>query len=321
MLISKEMLFFRSVPAEIIQVNEKVTVDLFVKRKDKLVPYLPKNSTYTEVNFSEISHLGIRKFYVRGKDRQHLERYMARYIDRILTNPEVPSKVKVNAFYVTSSQTMQQAFEDPRAEHLDNIKRSVKPMLKNIMKNESILKDLFSITQHDYYTYTHSVNVGIFATALAVRYYVDSGNKLDLNMEKLSYGYFLHDIGKSRIPLNILNKPGSLTEEEWVIMKMHPEWGYSILMETGHLTDEAAYIALQHHEQIDGSGYPFAKKGSDIHPCARICAIADTFDALTSARPYKEAIGPYDALKLMQKQSIYDFDYTLLTTFIRMLAP
>jgi len=315
------MLFFRSVPAEIIQVNEKTEVDLYVKQKDKLVPYLKKDSIYTEVNFSEIASAGITKFYVRGKDKARLEKYMTRYIDRILTNPEVPSKVKANAFYTSSSYTMKKALEDPRAEHLDEMKRSVKPMLKNIMKNENILKDLFSITQHDYYTYTHSVNVGVFATALAVRYYSVNGNKLDLSLEKLSYGYFLHDIGKSRIPLDVLNKPGPLTEEEWVVMKMHPEWGYSILMETGHLTDEAAYIALQHHEQIDGSGYPFGKKGSSIHPCARICAIADTFDALTSVRPYKDAVSPYDALRLMQKQSIYDFDYNLLTTFIKLLAP
>ena len=315
------MLSFRPVPAEIIQVNEKIAVDLFVRKEDKLVPYLSKNSMYTDVNFSEISQAGIKRFYVRGKDNKRLERYTTRHIDKILTNPNVPSKVKANAFYLSSSQTMKHAFDDPRAEHLDEIKRSVKPMLKNIMKNEIILKDLFSITQHDYYTYTHSVNVGIFATALAVRYYINNGNKLDLNMEKLSYGYFLHDIGKSKIPLDILNKPGPLTEEEWVIMKMHPEWGYSILMETGHLTDEAAYIALEHHEQLNGSGYPFGKKNKDIHPCSRICAIADTFDALTSVRPYKDAISPYEALRLMQKETIYDFDHHLLATFIKLLAP
>ncbi len=86
------MLFFRSVPAEIIQVNEKTAVDLYIKRKDKLVPYLQKDAMYTEVNFSEIVSAGITKFYVRGKDKARLEKYMTRYIDRILTNPEVPSR-------------------------------------------------------------------------------------------------------------------------------------------------------------------------------------------------------------------------------------
>jgi HD-GYP domain-containing protein (c-di-GMP phosphodiesterase class II) len=79
---------------------------------------------------------------------------------------------------------------------------------------------------------------------------------------------FLHDIGKSKVPLNILRKRGKLSEDEWVIMKKHPGWGYAILMETGHLTDEAAYISMQHHERPDGSGYPFGTK--EIHPCAQI---------------------------------------------------
>lgn len=315
------MLFFRSAPADIIQINEKTSVDLYIKRGDKLEIYLSKDSVFTRDHLSELHSAGISRFYVRGKDKKKLDKYTAEHIDKILSNPDVPSKVKADAFYRTSSDTMKQAFEDPQAEHLDEIKKSVNPMLKNIMQNENILKDLFTITQHDYYTYTHSVNVGIFATALAVRYYNTNGNRLDMNMENLSYGYFLHDIGKSRIPLEVLNKPGKLTEEEWVVMKMHPEWGYSILMETGHLTDEAAYIALQHHEQLDGTGYPFGKKGNNIHPCARICAIADTFDALTSVRPYKGAITPYEALKLMQKETLYDFDFNLLTTFINLLAP
>ena len=315
------MLFFRSAPADIIQIKEKTSFDLYIKCKDKLELFLAKDSIYTPEHHQEIQQKGITQFYVRGKDRKKLDKYTLEHIDKILSNPDVPSNIKADAFYRTSADTMKQAFDDPQAEHLDGIKRSVKPMLKNIMQNEEILKDLFTITKHDFYTYTHSVNVGIFATALAVRYYNTNGSRLDVNMEKLSYGYFLHDIGKSRIPLEVLNKPGKLSEDEWVVMKMHPEWGYSILMETGHLTDEAAYIALQHHEQLDGSGYPFAKKGNNIHPCARICAIADTFDALTSVRPYKGAITPFEALKLMQKETLYDFDYNLLTTFIKLLAP
>ncbi len=315
------MLFFRPVPVDIIQVNEKTPVDLYVKHQDKLVAYLEEDSLYTEDNAMDLGQRGITRFYIRGKDKKKLETYTTHFVDRILTNPNIPSKVKASTFYQASAHTMKQAFEDPRAENIGQIRKSAEPMLKNIMKNENILKDLFSITEHDYYTYTHSVNVGIFATALAVRYYNNNGNRLDLSMEKLSYGYFLHDIGKSRIPLDVLNKPGRLTEEEWGIMKMHPEWGYSILMEAGHLTDEAAYIALQHHEQIDGTGYPFGMKGTSIHPCARICAIADTFDALTSVRPYKDALTPYEALKLMQKETIFDFDNNLLNTFIRLLAP
>ncbi len=192
-------------------------------------------------------------------------------------------------------------------------------MLKNIMKNQLLMSDLFSITDYDFTTYTHSVNVGIFATSLAIQYYNSESTIEMKHLEHLSYGYFLHDIGKSKVPITILRKRGKLSEDEWVIMKKHPEWGYNILMETGHLTDEAAYISMQHHERPDGSGYPSGTK--EIHPCARICTIADIFDALTSIRPYKTAMKPFDALKLIKKEALTAFDRSLLNTLVKLLGP
>jgi HD-GYP domain-containing protein (c-di-GMP phosphodiesterase class II) len=120
------------------------------------------------------------------------------------------------------------------------------------------------------------------------------------------------------VPLSILRKQGKLSQEEWTVMKRHPQWGYAILMETGHLTDEAAYISMQHHERPDGSGYPFGM--SDIHPCARICAIADIFDALISTRSYKSPMKPLDAIEIIRREARSDFDTSLVETFVRMLG-
>jgi HD-GYP domain-containing protein (c-di-GMP phosphodiesterase class II) len=152
-----------------------------------------------------------------------------------------------------------------------------------------------------------------------MHFYREDSSVGSTELERLSYGYFLHDIGKSRVPLQILRKKGSLSQDDWATMKKHPEWGYTILMETGTLTDEAAYISMQHHERPDGSGYPFGMK--DIHPCARICTMADIFDALTSARPYKPPMRPFDALEIIKKEAFTEFDHNLLNTFIRMLGP
>ncbi|MRR36807.1 HD domain-containing protein, partial [bacterium] len=208
----------------------------------------------------------------------------------------------------------------PNPEKIEEIKKTLKPMFKSIMENKILLGDLFSITEHDFNTYTHSVNVGIFATALAIHFYKDDGMVVSKEyLERLSYGFFLHDIGKSKIPLRILKKQGPSTPEEWAVMKKHPEWGYTILMETGHLTDEAAYISMQHHERPVGTGYPYGMK--DIHPCARICTIADIFDALVSPRPYKPAMKPFEAIEIIKKEASTEFDRCLMETFIRMLGP
>jgi HD-GYP domain-containing protein (c-di-GMP phosphodiesterase class II) len=257
--------------------------------------------------------------YIRGEEALSFESYLHSHLDKILTDPTVPSKVKAATFYASSIHALRKAFDDPNAEGIEEIKNTLKPMFKNIFEKQVLLDDLFSITEHDFSTYTHSVNVGIYATALAIHFYRNDASVGTAELERLCYGFFLHDIGKSKVPVGILRRHGPLSEDEWKVMRKHPEWGYAILMETGHLTDEAAYISMQHHEKPDGTGYPSGMR--DIHPCARICTFADIFDALTAERPYKKSMKPFTALELMQKEVFTEFDRQLMQAFIRMLGP
>lgn len=313
------MFFFKAIPIETILVNKKTVVDLYIKTNKKLTQYLQKDTLFTEYHFSHLSNREITHLYVRRKDKDLFEQHTAEHLEDVLANPHIPSNIKSHVFYTSSTYIMKKIVEEPRAEHIDDLKKSINFLIESIVRNEVVMNDLFNITKHDYNTYIHSVNVGIFATALALKYYGphDPNN----NLAKLSYGFFLHDIGKSKVPREILNKPAMFNEEEWEIMKKHPQWGYNILMETGHLTDEAAYISLEHHEKHDGSGYPYGIRGKEIHPCARICAVVDTFDAITTARPYRAALSPFEALRHMQKVLIYEFDYECLSSFIRLLGP
>lgn len=313
------MNLFRPIPVDVIQIQEKSAVDLFINHEGRLVPFLAKEGVFTREHLVELNLHKIERLYVRNREIRAFEEYIHSYLDRILTDPTVPSKVKASTFYVSSIHSIRKAFENPDSERIEEIRNTLKPLFRNIMENRILLHDLFSITRHDFNTYTHSVNVGIFATALAIHFYKGDRSVGMKELERLSYGYFLHDIGKSRVPVTILRKRGPLSPEEWEIMKRHPEWGYAILMETGHLTDEAAYISMQHHERPDGSGYPSGT--TDIHPCARICTLADIFDALTSERPYKPPMKSYDAVVLMRDQASTEFDRFLMKTFITMLGP
>lgn len=310
---------FSPIPVDVIQVQEKSTVDLFINHEGRLVPFLAKDGVFTREHLAELNIRRVERLYIRHSEIRAFEEYLHSYLDRILTDPAVPSRVKASTFYISSIHSIRKAFDNPDSKKIEEIKNTLKPLFRNIMENKVLLHDLFSITRHDFDTYTHSVNVGIFATALAIHFYKDDRSVGMKELERLSYGYFLHDIGKSRVPVSILRKRGPLSPEEWVVMRRHPEWGYAILMETGHLTDEAAYILMQHHERPDGSGYPSGT--ADIHPCARICTLADIFDALTSERPYKPPMKPYDALVLMRDQATTEFDHVLMKTFIAMLGP
>ena len=304
---------YHRVPATLFRCNAPVSFPVFIERDERLVTYVKKGACLPpDPQAANLS------FFVRERDLAAAYRQAGRFLDAVLEDATIPSEMKARIFYLSAAETMQAIFEDPRAESIGNLQASIGALIRSLSANQKILEDLFKITAHDYYTYTHSLNVGIFATALALKYFGRNGLS---SLERFSYGFFLHDIGKSLISKEILNKPGDLSLDEWQQIRKHPEYGYAILMQAAYLTDEAAYITLEHHERFDGGGYPYGRRGNQIHPCARICAIADSFDALTSRRAYKPALSTYAALRLMQQEMFSEFDYDFLQVFIRLLGP
>ncbi len=131
----------------------------------------------------------------------------------------------------------------------------------------------------------------------------------------------MHDVGKTKISTDILNKNGKLTKEEFDIIKKHPELGVEILEETGIEFNEERIITLQHHENDDGSGYPYGLKKDKIHPCGKIARVIDVYDALTAKRSYADAIRPFAALVEMKDNMLNCFDTELFKEFIRFLGP
>lgn len=212
---------------------------------------------------------------------------------------------------------MDNLLQRPTAENIRKSKKAITEIVELILKDEEAAEGLIQITDHDYYTYTHSVNVGLWAVSLAKTLYRDSWGH---DLHEIGSGFFLHDIGKVRIDPGIINKPGRLTYEEMEEMKRHPAHGFRILSETRQLTEESKIIVLQHHERQNGAGYPKGLQGDQIHPYAKICAIADVFDALTSNRPYRLGSKPFEALKIMQNQMIGHFQGNLFEKFVVMLS-
>lgn len=134
----------------------------------------------------------------------------------------------------------------------------------------------------------------------------------------LRWGALLHDIGKIGIPDSILFKPGPLTEEEWAIMRQHPIWGYEVLRHISFL-EPALDIPLYHHERWNGSGYPYGLRGEDIPLPARIFAVVDVWDALTSHRPYRPAMTPQEARRIIAKGAGTLFDPRVVEAFLALL--
>ena len=188
-------------------------------------------------------------------------------------------------------------------------------ILQDIIAQQKNLVQLTDIRLHDTYTFAHSVNVAILSSLLGVLLKLSREEQL-----KLTLGGLLHDIGKITVPYEILTKAGHLTDDEWSVMQGHPEAGRQRLKKMFPNDTLLSTIALQHHEHIDGSGYPNHLKGAQIHRYGRIVAIADVYDALTSVRPYKRAYTPSVAHRLMATCSPGHFDLDLLKLFFDNVA-
>jgi len=172
-----------------------------------------------------------------------------------------------------------------------------------------------TVDAKDHYTYGHSKKVSEYAVVLS--------QALGLSQDRIATiraAALLHDIGKIGIPDAILNKEGSLTAEEWKPIKTHPELGVEILR---HVTDLAGCLPaiLHHHERYDGTGYPTGLKGSDIPPEARILAVADAYDAITSLRPYHKKLSHREGLAELRRHAGTQFDPELVDVFCKAMEP
>jgi HD-GYP domain-containing protein (c-di-GMP phosphodiesterase class II) len=230
----------------------------------------------------------------------------------------LPPRKKSRLVRQHSITMMKSLLENPNTQNMKAAQEGISELVSLILTDDDTLHYLLDITSHDFYTYTHSVGVGVLGIALAKSLFKDSTNH---DMRALGVGFFLHDVGKVGIDPAIITKPGKLTFEEMQEMKRHPSLGYKLLHETRQLTEEAKTIVLQHHERVDGSGYPKGLRGGDIHVYGRLCSIADVYDALTSDRPYRKKMPPFAALKIMQDEMIHHFQKDIFQTFVLMFKP
>jgi len=191
----------------------------------------------------------------------------------------------------------------------------VQEIADSVVRNSEALIGLARIKMADDYTYMHSVAVCALMVALARRLGLDEAQTRSAGAAGL-----LHDLGKAAMPLAVLNKPGRLTDEEFTLIKSHPAEGHAILL-AGNTTDAIVLdVCLHHHEKTDGSGYPKGLRGDDISLFARMGAVCDVYDAVTSNRPYKSGWDPAEALRKMAGWAEGHFDPTVFQAFVKCLG-
>jgi len=238
-----------------------------------------------------------------------------RYPDRATLEEELPRAREIER---ETRQLLTGIIEDARMGRLIDTPRAkiaVAELVASVLRNPDALICLNQLKEKDQYTALHSIRVCVLALAF--------GRHLELTEEELNVlglGALLHDIGKTKIPVDILNKPGRLAPDEFDLMKSHVPRGVEILEQTPGIPPRAIEVARAHHERFDGSGYALGLSGAEIGLFGQIGAIVDCYDAITSDRAYHAGMSAHDALRKMYEWRRKDFDDRLVENFIQCMG-
>ncbi len=211
-----------------------------------------------------------------------------------------PAKVKISESVRNRvAQGIQYLYQDTQSADFTDATRSItNDLMKSISDNDAIAVDISELKVSDEYTFKHSVDVATMSMIVAKKYGLSNQQVSEIGVAGL-----LHDIGKSKIPNEVLNKAGRLTDEEFDLMRQHSVLGYRILDDKQDLSKEIKMGVLQHHEKINGKGYPMKVTGDKISLFARIISVSDIYDALVTERPYKKPFSPRDAVEMIMSMT------------------
>ncbi len=289
-----------------------------------------------EIKVEEIHALGVRELYIdtrRGKGvadapdtREISEAVEQELLDlaaslptgtepRVSLREEAPGAARLHA---EASRSVNRLMADIRLGQqgaLEDLDSAVDAIAESVLRNSNALNGLGLIKTKDGYTFLHSVSVGALLATFC--------NALSLSKDitrQATLGGLLHDVGKMKVPDDILNKPGRLSADEFEIMKDHVRHGQEVLQQLSSLSPYALDISLHHHERFDGSGYPSGLKGGAISPLGQMAAIVDVYDAITSTRVYHEPMSPAEAIRKIQEWSKFHFNEELVRHFIRSIG-
>lgn len=312
------MAAFQPVQLGSLRVDTFTPFDLYVSQGERkpYVLYREKNPRFTEATRKRLERNNVVVLYVPAHQSEMYRTYIEDNLGNILSDEGVTMAEKSQILYDSAMSLSKEMLENPRSGDLfTRCEDMVRHEVAFVIDHEDAFENLIRVTSYDYYTYTHSVNVSLFCIAIA--------HALGYNEEKifqLGNGALLHDIGKTMVPPEILNCPGRLSDDAWLIMRLHPVYGYNMLKRQGCRTGLVLDIVRHHHEKLSGRGYPDGLGARDVSEYARISTIADVFDALTTRRSYKEALPAYDAFHLMQNEMGAELDASVLKRLIGLMG-
>jgi HD-GYP domain-containing protein (c-di-GMP phosphodiesterase class II) len=293
---------FMPVPLSTLMVSETLPVDMYLRPNDDASPilYRAKRFELPPGEFERMTARGIFTIYIPADQVDDYQRHLRENVGTIINDQKLPLERRSLFLSETGRGMLGEVFKTGCADKAVEVAGDISGhMVALLSRNELLAGDLLDVLRHDYHTFTHSYNVASYVVLLAK----GLGIREPEELQAISLGGLLHDLGKLRIPLPILTKKSRLSEHEWVVIKRHPIDGFSELCQRADLSHAQLMMVYQHHEKLDGSGYPVGVGSAEIHPYGRMCAVVDIFEALTSNRPYRSPMPAAKALAILEEEA------------------
>lgn len=303
------------VPINLYQPGDLIEEDLYFLYQGNYLLYRLKNLIWKVEDQQKLIDFAVENLYIRCESERERNRFLEIKLKSILDQPLISAKEKAEIIYHTSRSLLEELFERPESpEGLRRSMNSVQNSITFLGRDKKNFFELMSCATSNFSEFAHGLHVAAYSIMLAKQTGIRAFNQISA----VGIAAILHDIGKSRIDNKILEKEERLTEEERKIIEKHPLYSFEIVHKTGVIPALSEMVILQHHERPDGRGYP-SGLSNDLHVFSRIVALCDSFDLLTSERPYKKAASPVEAIEALRTSAKDDLDHKLLVDFIRML--
>ncbi len=310
---------FVPIRLKVIKPSPKRDFDIYLLDETKPVLLLGKNtplekdSPILEYNSNFIA-------YIPANQLASYKKYISNNIDEILNDNTLSKKNKMYALYVSMIDNFENLVKNNDLSIAKNVSKDVGRFVAHAINDAVAISIFMSFIRSDIHNLAvHMFNVGVYASMLTKKMFEDLSLQ---KLEEISKGYFLHDIGMLKIDKKIVQKTTKYTPEEYEEIKKHPIYGVEIIKNELKIHSPIVEkIILEHHERKDGSGYPFGKR--EINPFARICAMCDIFDAITSKREYKNELPKttFEALKENREFFVSEFGREMYETFVTCFSP
>jgi len=290
--------------------GQPIPFDLFVQIGTKHIHYLRAGDQLDAFRIQNFEQKAPESFYVVSDEFEKYKKFIHDQVHGDILKPQEKALI----LRESSMALVEELFESDDVDRaLTESKGVIDSFIEFMGSDVSAMAHLVGLSSHDFYTYNHSLDVSIYSLGLG-----QAAGYSEADLREVGIGGLFHDIGKRNVPLEIITKRGGLDDSEWALMQKHPQYGLIILEEHGS-SDAVKACCFEHHESFLGNGYPQALNGPEIHHMARVTAIADTYDALTTKRSYNVPMRPTDAVEMMKTKLAGRYDPDLLKALYEVL--